>query len=375
MISILVGYVIDGKSNGIDKYLVHMLELLKENGEEFKIQFLTNHTTQELEKIYGAYKADVIEEPSLKHPIKQCQFLKELIKNQRYDIAYFNISEAFNAMGILAAHRAGVKKIIVHAHSSKVDSAKPMARFFRTALHEVFRPVIGRAATDYCACSEYAGYWMFSERIRKGSHYQIVHNAIHVPDYAYNPYVREQVREELGLHGKLVIGHIGKYCYAKNNFFLLDIMEELLKTKKNAVLLAVGEGEDWESVKEQAQQRGLSDSIMFLGIREDVPRLLQAMDFFVLPSRFEGQPIVAIEAQAAGLYTIVSDTITPEVVITTNCSQLSITMGAAPWVDTILAFSDYLRGTQSQKAIEKTYGETAQKAQLQKLFGLSQKEG
>ena len=87
MISILVGYVIDGKSNGIDKYLVHMLELLKENGEEFKIQFLTNHTTQELEKIYGAYKADVIEEPSLKHPIKQCQFLKELIKNQRYDIA------------------------------------------------------------------------------------------------------------------------------------------------------------------------------------------------------------------------------------------------------------------------------------------------
>lgn len=149
MISILVGYVIDGKSNGIDKYLVHMLELLKENGEEFKIQFLTNHTTQELEKIYGAYKADVIEEPSLKHPIKQCQFLKELIKNQRYDIAYFNISEAFNAMGILAAHKAGVKKIIVHAHSSKVDSAKPMARFFRMALHEVFRPVIGRAATDY----------------------------------------------------------------------------------------------------------------------------------------------------------------------------------------------------------------------------------
>lgn len=131
MISILVGYVIDGKSNGIDKYLVHMLELLKENGEEFKIQFLTNHTTQELEKIYGAYKADVIEEPSLKHPIKQCQFLKELIKNQRYDIAYFNISEAFNAMGILAAHKAGVKKIIVHAHSSKVDSAKLMARFFR----------------------------------------------------------------------------------------------------------------------------------------------------------------------------------------------------------------------------------------------------
>ena len=216
---------------------------------------------------------------------------------------------------------------------------------------------------------------MFSERIRKGRHFQFVHNAFHVPDYAYNPYVREQVREELGLHGKLVIGHIGKYCYAKNNFFLLDIMEELLKTKKNAVLLAVGEGEDWESVKEQAQQRGLSDSIMFLGIREDVPRLLQAMDFFVLPSRFEGQPIVAIEAQAAGLYTIVSDTITPEVVITTNCSQLSITMGAAPWVDTILAFSDYLRGTQSQKAIEKTYGETAQKAQLQKLFGLSQKEG
>ena len=105
---VLAGYVIDGKSSGIDRYLLRVLEVMKAQNIQF--DFLTNHKTPELERIFGVYHANVIEMPSLKHPTKQYRFVYKLIKQNKYDIVYFNISEAFNGLGVLAAHRLGVKK-------------------------------------------------------------------------------------------------------------------------------------------------------------------------------------------------------------------------------------------------------------------------
>lgn len=181
---VLVGYVIDGKSNGIDKYLLHVLDVMKQ--EDISFDFLTNHKTPELEAIFGAYHAGVIEMPSLKHPVGQYRFVNQLIQKEKYDVAYFNISEAFNAIGALAAHHAGVKKVIVHAHSSRVDSAITSVRLARTGIHKVFRPILAKAATDYCACSDYAGKWMFPEKIRRSCHYHVIHNAIDVSKFRYN---------------------------------------------------------------------------------------------------------------------------------------------------------------------------------------------
>lgn len=219
---VLVGYVIDGKSNGIDKYLLHMLDVMKQ--EDISFDFLTNHKTPELEAIFGAYHAGVIEMPSLKHPVGQYRFVNQLIQKEKYDVAYFNISEAFNAIGALAAHHAGVKKVIVHAHSSRVDSAITSVRLARTGIHKVFRPILAKAATDYCACSDYAGKWMFPEKIRRSCHYHVIHNAIDISKFRYDEGVRNKVRDDLNLKDRVVVGHVGKYCYAKNNFFLLDIV-------------------------------------------------------------------------------------------------------------------------------------------------------
>ncbi len=366
-VHVLVGYVVDGKSSGIDKYLLRVLDMMKEEAIQF--DFLTNHKTSELEKVFGNYHASVIEMPSLKHPIKQYCFLHQLMKKKRYAAAYFNISEAFNGIGVLAAHSAGIKKIIVHSHSSRVDSNNRIVRLIRTGMHRVFRPIIAWAATDYCACSNYAGEWMFPERVRKSKQYQIIHNPINVSLFNYNEEIRRQMRDQLALQDKVVIGHVGSYCYAKNNFFLLDIMEELLKKVPNAVLLAVGSGKDWETVKQQAAQQGILSGIRFLGVREDVPNLMQAMDFFVLPSRFEGQPIAALEAQAAGLMTFLSDTITPEVVLSENCMQLSIKEGGTIWADAICAHLNYLRNVHSAELFrESSYDESMQAGQIKQLF-------
>ena len=365
---VLVGYVIDGKSNGIDKYLLHMLDVMKQ--EDISFDFLPNHKTPELEAIFGAYHAGVIEMPSLKHPVGQYRFVNQLIQKEKYDVAYFNISEAFNAIGALAAHHAGVKKVIVHAHSSRVDSAITSVRLARTGIHKVFRPILAKAATDYCACSDYAGKWMFPEKIRRSCHYHVIHNAIDVSKFRYDEGVRNKVRDDLNLKDRVVVGHVGKYCYAKNNFFLLDIMDELIKKVPNAVLLSVGEGEDLDEMKKMAEERGLSNAIQFLGVREDVPALMQAMDFFVLPSRFEGQPIVAIEAQAAGLMTFLSNTITPEAVLGKDCVQLSIQSGGEIWARAIEQQLNYERNAQTDTLFkDSAYEESVQAEQLKKLFG------
>ena len=364
---VLAGYVIDGKSSGIDRYLLRVLEVMKAQNIQF--DFLTNHKTPELERIFGVYHANVIEMPSLKHPTKQYRFVYKLIKQNKYDIVYFNISEAFNGLGVLAAHQLGVKKIIVHAHSSKAGGRKALVRLVRTWIHKMFCPVLACAATDYRACSTDAGAWMFSSKIRQSSRYQIIHNAIDNTAFEFCDEKRMQMRRNLGIEHNIVIGHVGSYNYAKNNFFLLDIMEALLPIVPNAVLLAVGAGADWEAVKKKAGEKGLLNHIKFLGVRDDVSDLMQAMDFFVLPSRFEGQPIVAIEAQAAGLMTFLSDTITKEAILSENCMQLGIENGGKPWALAIKNHLSYQRKT-SQKDLFKgsVYDRVMQEKQIHQLF-------
>ena len=364
---VLAGYVIDGKSSGIDRYLLRVLEVMKAQNIQF--DFLTNHKTPELERIFGVYHANVIEMPSLKHPTKQYRFVYKLIKQNKYDIVYFNISEAFNGLGVLAAHRLGVKKIFIHAHNSKAGGSSALVRLVRTWIHKMFCPVLACAATDYRACSTDAGAWMFSSKIRQSSRYQIIHNAIDNTAFEFCDEKRMQMRRNLGIEHNVVIGHVGSYNYEKNNFFLLDIMEALLPIVPNAVLLAVGAGADWEAVKKKAGEKGLLNHIKFLGVRDDVPDLMQAMDFFVLPSRFEGQPIVAIEAQAAGLMTFLSDTITKEAVLSENCMQLGIENGGKPWALAIKNHLSYQRKT-SQKDLFKgsVYDRVMQEKQIHQLF-------
>lgn len=134
----------------------------------------------------------------------------------------------------------------------------------------VFRPLVKQIATDCCACSDDAGRWMFTGA------YQVIPNAVDSSLFVYDERVRERVRKALQLDGKLVVGHVGSYNYAKNNFFLIDIMRELAARRPDAVLLSVGIGEDLDAVRKKATEAGVADKIQFLGIRTDVNSWMQA---------------------------------------------------------------------------------------------------
>lgn len=228
------------------------------------------------------------------------------------------------------AKKAGKPVTIAHARSAGVD---PGIKGLVTRL--IRCPLKYRA--DYCfACSAEAGEAVYGRKwIEKGKVWTIP-NAIDTQRFVYNPAVREQVREELGLAGKFVIGHVGRFGFMKNHSYLADIFAELCKMRDDAALVLIGKGELEGAIKEKVKASGLADKVLFLGNRFDVERYYQAFDYFVFPSTFEGLPGSVAEAQASGLCCLVSDKVTREVALTELVIYKSIEEPAANWAGEIM---------------------------------------
>ncbi len=304
MKKILVGYILDGKHSGIDKYLLSFARVAHQ--EDVVLTLLTDEVTEPLASDLAAMGHGLVAVPSLKHPLRQYRAIKALLADGSYDGVYFNISEAFNCIGILAAKRLRIPVRMAHSHGSGVDRANPMVRLARTVLSKAFRPVLSRAATKRYACSQVAGQWMFNQR------YEIIYNAIDKSRFDYDPAVRKSTRESLGLVEEKIFIHVGNFCYVKNHSFLMEVMAAIVRRDPETVLLAVGTGADFEAVQAYAAALGIADHVRFLGVRTDVPALLCAADGLIFPSRFEGLSVTCIEAQLSGLPCLLSDGLSPE---------------------------------------------------------------
>ena len=161
--------------------------------------------------------------------------------------------------------------------------------------------------------------------------FQIMNNAIDAKKFIYNEEVRKQKRAELKVEDKFVIGHVGRFNLQKNHEFLVKCFADFAKTNDDAVLVLIGNGEMQEKIKKMAKEYGIETKVKFLGLREDIPQLLQAMDLFLFPSLFEGLPVTLVEAQAAGLPCVISDTITDEIMITEQISKVSLSGNTSLW--------------------------------------------
>jgi glycosyltransferase involved in cell wall biosynthesis len=186
----------------------------------------------------------------------------------------------------------------------------------------------------FIACSKEAGNWLFRDK-----EFVVLNNAIDVDKYIYNEKVRLHQRANNNLSSHLVIGHVGRFSEQKNHKFVVDIFYEVCKQQKDAMLMLVGTGELEQEIKEKIFSLGLQDNTIFMGNRSDVNELMQAMDIFILPSLFEGLPLVGIEAQATGLPCVVSDTVSKDVKITPNVSFMSLESAPSEWAECILNMS------------------------------------
>ena len=228
------------------------------------------------------------------------------------------------------AKKAGIPVTIAHARSAGVN---PGIKGFATRV--IRYPLKYRA--DYCfTCSAEAAKAVYGRKWIEKGNVRTIPNAIDVQRFVFNQIVREQVREELGLAQKFVIGHVGRFGFMKNHSYLIDIFAELCRMRDDAALVLIGKGELEEEIREKVNVLGLADKVLFLGSRFDVERYYQAFDYFVFPSTFEGLPGSVAEAQASGLHCLVSDKVTGEVALTELVTYKSIEEPASNWAGEIM---------------------------------------
>lgn len=229
-----------------------------------------------------------------------------------------------------------VPKRIVHAHSSNI-MASGLKKLLFIALHKINKAQIKKCATDYWACSDWAARWIFPKQILENHCVQFIPNAIRLNDFAFIETIRKDYRQQLSLHG-MVYGCVGRLNKIKNVTFVLQVFSRLWQSNHDSYLLVVGTGELENQLRVEAGKLPGGDQILFLGMRRDVPKLLQAMDCYLMPSLFEGFPVASIEAQAAGLPVFAaSDGITPQAQLTDLFHFLPLSLGPEGWVKEILA--------------------------------------
>lgn len=277
------------------------------------------------------------------HPLVRYRQLRNLMRHGKYDVVHDHTGYR-SVLSMLAAWREGVPCRIAHAHIAGIPE-----NHFDTIARFVCTGVVKKFATNLFACGEDASRWMWGKLKNEPGEVKIVRNAIQMNDYRFSATSRLRKRSELGLGERFVIGNVARLSRQKNQSRLLQIFGKIAKLDSDAVLLLVGSGEDLENLREQAETLCLADRVMFLGARSDVPDLLSALDAFVLPSLYEGLPVVLIEAEANGLPLVVSDSVSREGQLADRCMAISLDASDEIWARSIL---DAQRG-RSDEIIER----------------------
>lgn len=288
----------------------------------------TNIPYDEIEELGGK----VILVSPYQHIISYLKELKVILKEGKYRIVHSHIN-ALSVFPLYAAKKVGVPIRIAHSHSTTNKK-----EWKKNLLKQILRPFSKRYATDYICCSELAGRWLFGDKVYDNGEVYLLNNAIDLDKFAYDEDVRKAKRKELNISDDtLVIGHIGRFVAQKNHTFLIDIFNELHKQNKNSLLLLAGQGPLIDEIKNKVNDLNLTESVKFLGQRNDVNELYQAFDVFLLPSLYEGLPVVGVEAQAAGCLSILSDDMTKETKVLNSTKFISLNQNASFWANEILS--------------------------------------
>lgn len=265
-----------------------------------------------------------------------------LLRQRQYDVVHLNLYQGLSLNYARLARQEGVPVRIAHSHNAALRPSP--TRGLKLLLHRWGRKRFTKDATNLWACSQAAADFLFA---RPAS---FVPNGVDTRHFRFDAAVRDALRRQLGLTGCLVLGNVGRLCRQKNQAFLLEIFAQLVQRHRNSRLLLVGEGEDRDKLKSRAKDLGIEQQILFYGRTRQVERLLWAMDVFLLPSLFEGLPLAAVEAQAAGLPVLCAEGLSPEIRVTEHLQFLPLAAGAKVWADRILELAS--RNSREQAAVE-----------------------
>ena len=293
---------------------------------------------------FGRYKKEVRE------------FLKA---HPEYQIIHSNLEER-SYFALKEAKKLDIPVRISHSHNA------PRGFDLKSIIRYYFRANLKPQVTHMFTCGEEAGIWLYGKK--QQDQVIMMNNAIDAKLYQYHPAVEEEMRKELGLEGKFVIGHVGRFFPQKNHTFLIDIFAKVYQQNKNAVLLLVGGGELETEIKEKVEELNLTEAVKFLGVRSDIHRIMQAFDVFILPSLFEGFPVTMVEAQAAGLPCIISDQVPPQCAITKNVEIISLKQSPQQWAERLLSYQNTKKQNTYETIVKQNFDIKANAKWLQKFY-------
>lgn len=274
----------------IDKEKIHIdMVLINEPRQEIKELFEENNTN-----LY------VIKRNS--NPFSYMKSLKEIMKSNNYELVHIHGNSATMAIELMVAKSVGIKVRIPHCHNVTTDHG---------IIHNVLKPIFNKSYSYGFACGKDAGKWLYGDK-----DFVVINNGIDTDNFKFNSEYRDAIRDKYHLEGKYVVGHVGIFNYQKNHKALIDIFVKLHKKNKNSVLMLIGEGDNYDEIKELVKLEKLEDCVIFVGTTDDVNKYMMAFDVFALPSRFEGLPLVLVEAQCTGLPCVASREVSVEADIT-----------------------------------------------------------
>lgn len=330
-------YTVNGlRVNGVSAVIMQYITMLNKN--DYKISLFTDEIAPQFKQVLKDNHVNVITSSNRKkNQLAYYKELKGILNNGKYDIIHAHGNSATLTVEMLAAKKCGVKTRIAHSHNT-------------TCVHKFFdkmlRPLFYKTYTHGIGCGDEAGRWLF------GDHpHVVIKNGIDLQKYSFDLQKRDEVRKKLGISDKYVVGHIGRFTEQKNHDFMIEVFESYLKSNPDSVLLLLGDGPRESEIKALVKEKKLEKSVIFYGTTPDTSVFYSAFDVFLFPSKFEGVPLTLVEAQANGLPCVISDKISPEVIVTKLIRVKSLS-DQAEWARELQNVSFQQREQNSRQAVK-----------------------
>lgn len=316
---------------GLETFVMNVYRSI--DREKVQFDFLTNTANGDYSEEIVSLGGSIYYIPSRnKGIVRFCKNLNSFFNEHRgeYDAIHYHESSLTSLEVLFFAKKAGIPVRIIHSHSSSI-----MGNKLHYLTHYFGKLFVSNLANRYFGCSDKALDWMFKHTgVRRTA--ILIRNGIDTSKFKYDEEIRNQIRKELNVNDNdKIIGHVGRFARVKNHKFLIEIFNEFVRKYPSSKLLLIGAGEIEGEIKDLVNSLNLSDSVYFLGIREDTNRFYQAMDIFVMPSFYEGLPVVLVEAQTSGLPVLCSSNISKMSCLTENYYTLSISDTTTCWATKI----------------------------------------
>lgn len=315
---------------GIQSFVMNVYRQIDRNQVQF--DFLIHHHLkdnyeQEVEKLGGKiFCLPSRREGYIKNKTALRKFFEE---HKEYEVVHMHESSLSYLEPLVAAKKAGVKKRIIHSHST-TQKGNPL----HSVLHRTNQKKIYDIATDVFACSDKAAEWLIGEENFKAGKYKFIPNGIQPEKYYFSKVYRDMIRKEFSVSTDVhIYGLVGRLTWQKNHMFLLDVFKAITQIDTNSLLLIVGDGDLKEQIVEKAKELELFEKIVFTGNRNDTERIYSALDEFIMTSVNEGLPVTLVEAQASSLPCIVSENITKDVAISDFIRYVSLDEKPEVWAE------------------------------------------